>query len=422
MGVALLEKFEIIGGKRLDGTVRNQGSKNAGLPIFVASLLTDEEVVLRGVPDVIDLKNMAIVLRETGAAVHEGEVTRFEAGGISNPYISLEAAQRIRSSILLPAALVSRFSKATIPFPGGDSIGTRKLDSYVLGLRALGATVKTDSKSIYVEVQRAKGAKIELPFPSVTGTEGLLIAAVLADGKTVITNAAKEPEIVDLANFLISMGAKIKGAGTEVIKVTGVKELNGTDYTLIPDRMVAGTLLAAGAITGGSVSVENVISNHLRATLSKLKEIGVKVCESDSVVGIECGSRRVSAVDIVTEVYPGFPTDMQPIFMALLTIADGVSLIEETIYDDRFRHVEDLARMGARIEIQANTARIQGVKALRGTRVYARDIRAGAAITLSGLAAQGATEVLNVCEIDRGYAGLEKVLSSLGAEVKRVNG
>lgn len=415
-------KFEIIGGRKLEGTVVNQGSKNAALPIFAASLLTDEEIVLREVPDVIDLRNMAMVLRDTGARVNEGSVTRFDAGKINNPNILLEAAQRIRSSILLPAALISRFSKVIVPFPGGDSIGTRKIDSYVLGLRALGVTVKTDSKGICIEAQKTRGGNIELVFPSVTGTEGVLIAAVLAEGKTIVTNVAQEPEIVDLANFLNSMGAKIKGAGTEVIKVTGVRELHGTDYTLIPDRMVAGTLLAAAAITKGDVLVENVVPKHLKATLDKLKEVGVKVCESSRAIGIKCTSQRIHPVDIVTEIYPGFPTDMQPIFMALLAIADGVSSIKETMYDDRFRHAEDLTRMGARIEIQANTARIRGVKRLRGARVMARDIRAGAAVTLSGLAAQGATEVSNVYEIDRGYARLEKILSRLGAEIRRIKG
>ena len=417
-----MEKFEIIGGRKIEGTIRNQGAKNSALPVAVASLLTDEEVILRNIPSVWDVKNEAEVLRATGAKVHEGLNMRICANSIHNPNIAAEAAKRIRSSILVPAALISRFSSMKIPVPGGDSIGTRKIDAYLLGLKSLGATFTANKGVILVEADEVRGTEISLHFPSVTATEGVVIASTLAEGRTIITNAAKEPEVVDLSNFLNSMGAKIMGAGTRTIKVNGVKNLHGTEYTIIPDRIAAGTFMTAAAITGGNLLIENVVPSHLGATTRKLRKTGVEISEFEHSIKVECRSKDIKATDIITRVHPGFPTDMQPIFMALMTIANGTSQIKETLYDGRFTHVKDLTKMGAIIRIDKDTATVKGVKRLKCSKVKARDIRSGAAMTLAGLAAEGITEVSNVYEVDRGYEKLDEVLSKVGAEIKRVKG
>lgn len=414
------EAFEIIGGESLVGTIKNQGSKNASLPIAVASLLTDEEVILKNVPPVLDIRNIAEVLRSTGTKVVEGKTTRICASSIFNPNITSEAARRIRHSILVPAALISRFTGTKVPLPGGDSIGTRKIDAYSRGLLSLGVRFREEKGFVYVEADKIRGTEINLHFPSVTGTEGIIIASALADGKTIIQNAAKEPEVVDLANFLNSMGAKIKGAGTRMIKVTGVKSLHGTEYTVIPDRIVAGTFMTAAALTRGSLLIEDVIPYHLGATIRSLRRAGLKVSESERAVKVESTSKHVKAKDVTTAVYPGFPTDMQPIFMALMTTADGVCRIKETLYDGRFTHVDDLKNMGAIIEIDRDVAVVKGVEGLRSANVKARDLRSGAALTLAGLVAEGVTEVSGVYQIDRGYDRLEEALSKVGAKVRRI--
>jgi UDP-N-acetylglucosamine 1-carboxyvinyltransferase len=416
------KKFEILGGKKLEGTVRNQGSKNSALAILAAALLTDEEVVLRNVPEVIDIENMVETIHATGAKVQEGPVTKIFADSISSSEVTIEGAKKIRSSLLLPAALLSRFPTIGIPLPGGDSIGTRKIDAYVLGLKALGVEFTAGSSAIKAKrtCMHIGINKIPLVFPSVTATEGLIIAASLIEGKTYVANAAREPEIVDLANFLNSMGAKIYGAGTSNLKIVGTRELHGTDYTVASDRMVAGTLIIAVAMAGGNVVVENAVPEQLLATILKLKKAGVTVVVHGGSIEVKCLKPRLKAVDVVTEVYPGFPTDMQPLFMALMTIASGTSAIQETLYDGRFGHVQELRKMGANIDLDLDTARVVGVKKLKGASVEAKNIRAGAAVTISGLVAEGVTHVSNVYEIDRGYEAFDKVLSGLGAEVKRI--
>lgn len=420
MWVSIMEKFEVTGGKKLEGIIKNQGAKNAALPIAVAALLTDEEVVLKNVPHVSDIENLAEVLKAAGAKIHYGSAVRINASGVCSSNITAKAARRIRASVLIPPALISRFPNTRIIAPGGDCLGTRKMDAYIMGLKSLGARVAVSKGSICLGVEKVKGTDIELNFPSVTGTEGTIIASTLAEGKTVITNAAREPEVVDLSNFLNSMGAKIKGAGTDMIKVTGVKHLNGTEYSIIPDRIAAGTLMVAAAITRGNLLIENVIPQHLRAVIQRLRKSGVDIFEYENEIRVDCMSISVKATDITTRVYPGFPTDMQPIFMALMMSANGTSRIKETLYDGRFGHVEDLRKMGASIEIDADTAIVRGVKEIKGTRIIARDIRSGAALALAGLDASGMTEISNVYQIDRGYEGLETTLSGVGAEIKRV--
>lgn len=417
-----MTKFKIVGCRKLEGVIKNQGAKNAVLPIAVASLLTDEEVVLKNVPCVWDVKNLAKVLRAAGAKVSEGNNMRISASSIYTSDITDEAATKIRSSILMPAALMSRFPRTRISHPGGDHIGTRKMDAYLFGLKSLGATFAIDKEFICVENQRVRGAQIKLCFPSVTGTEAIIIASTLAEGKTFIINAAREPEVVDLSNFINSMGGKIKGAGTSTIKITGVRNLHSAEYAVIPDRIAGGTFMTAAAITRGNLLIENVLPLHLRATIQKLRSAGVKISEFEYAIKVKCNSNHIGAADITTSVYPGFPTDMQPIFMALMTTARGTSRIKETLYDGRFNHVTDLIKMGAIIEIHKDTAVVKGVEKLEGAHLKARDLRSGAALALAGLAAEGVTEVCNVYEVDRGYERLDEVLSKVGAEIKRVEG
>jgi UDP-N-acetylglucosamine 1-carboxyvinyltransferase len=415
-----LARFEITGGKSLCGTIVNQGAKNAALPIIVASLLAEDEVVLENVPQVEDIKNIAKVLRATGASVHCGEVMRIKTDGLSKPEISVDAARKIRSSLLLPAALLSRFSVAQIPIPGGDSIGSRKIDVYVEGLNKLGAEFNETEDFIFAKTSQLRGAEINLNMPSVTGTEGLMIAATLAEGKTIIHNVAREPEIVDLAVFLNSMGARVTGAGTSSIKIEGVKKLHGTRHRVIPDRMAAGTFIVASAITKGDLLIENVNPLHIKAFTDKLQKAGVKISTFDNSVRVECLCSLLKSKDVTTRVYPGFPTDMQPIFMALMTLANGTSKIKETLYDGRFTHVADLVRMGAKVGINKETAIIRGVKSLRCAKVRARDIRGGAALVMAALAAEGTTEVYDVYQIDRGYYLFEESLRQAGAIIERV--
>lgn len=417
-----MEKFEIFGGYRLNGIIENQGSKNAALPILVASLLTDEEVIVKAVPDTMDVRNMLNVLRIVGAKVRMAGDIRINAYSVKEWDIANEAAKKIRSTLLLPAALLSKFGRVKIPQPGGDSIGTRKIDAWVTALRALGAKVKIGNKVIDVKIDTAKGTKVKLDFPSVTATESIIISASMAEGKTIVTNVAKEPEIIDLSNFLNSMGAKIQGAGTNVIKITGVKNLHGSNYTIIPDRIAAGTYMIAAAITRGNLLIRNVVPSHLRAVINKLRKTGVKISDLNHEIRVECEDKFIKATDITTSVYPGFPTDIQPMFTALMTTASGTSIIKETLYDGRFTHVNELRKMGAIINVKGNVAIVNGKERLRGAEVRARDIRGGAALTLAGLVAEGVTEVFNVYEIDRGYNGLDDVLSKVGAEIKRVKG
>lgn len=414
------EKIIITGNTPLKGTIRVSGAKNAVLPILAASLLTTTQTRLLDVPDLADVGVICSVLEELGAKVIKDNdqltITVPYLTGTEAPY---EYVRKMRASFLVMGPLLARAGQARISLPGGCAIGTRPIDLHLKGFAALGADIRYGSGYIEASATELKGAKIYLDFPSVGATENIMMAAVLAKGQTTIENAAEEPEIVDLANYLNSMGAKIKGAGTKVIRIDGVQELTGATHCIIPDRIEAGTYLVAAAITKGDVLVENIICDHLKPVVAKLLEAGVEIYEEENGIRVK-SAYRAKGVDIKTLPYPGFPTDMQAQFMALLTVAEGTSIITETVFENRFMHVNELKRMGAKIKIEGRTAIVQGVKALAGAQVKATDLRAGAAMILAALAAQGQTEVSNIYHIDRGYENLIEKLQGIGANIKRI--
>jgi UDP-N-acetylglucosamine 1-carboxyvinyltransferase len=416
-----LGKFIIEGGVPLRGRVKISGAKNAVLPIIAASLLTGDKCTIMGMPDLDDVGTICQVLEALGAqlekrgntsmTVHSRDLVSCEP-----PY---ELVRKMRASFLVMGPLLARMGKAKVSLPGGCAIGTRPVDLHLKGFEALGAKISTGYGTVQAEARRLKGARIYLDFPSVGATENIMMAATLAQGETIIENAAEEPEVVDLANFLNAMGARIKGAGTKIIKVTGVKELHGTTYTVIPDRIEAGTYMVAAAITRGDLLLQNVIIEHLKPLIAKLQEMGVKVQEEDGGLRVRM-SRRPLAVDVKTLPYPGFPTDMQPQIMALLSLARGTSIIIETVFENRFMHVAELKRMGADIRIEGRSAIVEGVPGLTAAPVRATDLRAGAALILAGLSTEGTTEVNGIEHIDRGYVAMEEKLAAVGARIKRV--
>lgn len=417
-----MEKLVIQGGRPLHGTVRVSSAKNAVLPIIVATMLPSTPAEIIDAPDLDDVHTICSVMESLGVKVenHQGTL-RFDASGLNKTEASYDLVSRMRASFLIMGPLLSRMGHAKIALPGGCMIGSRPIDLHLKAFEAMGADITVGHG--YVEAYAPnglKGAQVYLDFPSVGATENVLMAAAMADGRTVIENAAEEPEIVDLVTFLSSMGANIKGAGTNVIRVEGVKELKGVSHTVIPDRIEAGTFMIAAAMAGGDVYVENVLTEHLKPLLAKLNEAGVKVVKDiDRVRVISDG--KIRSADIKTMPYPGFPTDLQAQFMALMTIGDGTSNITETVFENRFMHVGELRRMGASIDIEGRRAIVRGVPFLRGAFVRATDLRAGAALTLAGLAAQGTTEVGDLHHIDRGYDHLVEKLQGLGAEIVRVN-
>ncbi|MEW6696530.1 MAG: UDP-N-acetylglucosamine 1-carboxyvinyltransferase [Bacillota bacterium] len=415
-----MEKIIITGGKPLQGTIRVSGAKNAVLPILAASLLTTTQTKLLDVPNLADVGVICSVLKELGAIIEtkndELIIAVPKLTGTEAPY---EYVRKMRASFLVMGPLLARAGRARISLPGGCAIGTRPIDLHLKGFAALGADIRYGSGYIEATAKELTGAKIYLDFPSVGATENIMMAAVLAKGQTTIENAAEEPEIVDLANFLNSMGAKIKGAGTKVIRIDGVEKLTGATHAVIPDRIEAGTYLVAAAITKGNVLVENIIIDHLKPVVAKLIEAGVQLTEDESGIRVNCTS-RVKGVDIKTLPYPGFPTDMQAQFMALMTVSQGTSIITETVFENRFMHVNELKRMGAKIKIEGRTAIIQGVKTLNGAEVKATDLRAGAAMILAALAAEGQTAISNIYHIDRGYEKLIEKLQGIGANIRRV--
>ncbi|HOV79188.1 MAG TPA: UDP-N-acetylglucosamine 1-carboxyvinyltransferase [Bacillota bacterium] len=414
-----MEKLVIRGGKKLKGTVKASGAKNAVLPIIAASLLSEGVCTLYEIPCLADVKTICSVIEELGAELsrkgREISITVPEIRRVEAPY---EHVRLMRASFLVTGPLLARAGRAVMPLPGGCAIGTRPIDLHLKGFKALGAKIAYGRGCIEATAGSLTGGRIYLDFPSVGATENLMMAACLARGHSVIENAAEEPEVVDLANFLNSMGARIKGAGTKIIRIEGVSRLNGTAYSVIPDRIEAGTFLAAAAATGGDVVVENVICDHLKPVTAKLREAGLHVEECENSVRVT-GNGGLRPVDIKTMPYPGFPTDMQSQMMAVLSTARGTSVITETVFENRFMHVHELKRMGARIKIEGRTAIIQGVPRLAGAPVKATDLRAGAALVVAGLAAEGETEVANVNHIDRGYQDFVDRLVSLGADIKR---
>lgn len=414
-----MEKIVIVGGKKLKGSVRVSGAKNAALPILAATLLTEGQCIIKEVPYLRDVRVMKEVVEFLGAQMKcRGHTVVVDSGYVQSHEISEELMRKMRASNLVMGPLLGRFGKVRVSYPGGCPIGSRPMDLHLKGFQALGAKITEKSGYITAEAKELTGAEIHLDFPSVGATENIMMAAVLAKGTTYITNAAQEPEIIDLQNFLNSLGAKITGAGSVTIKIQGVDKLSTTTHTVIPDRIEAGTHMVAAAITGGDVTLTNVIPAHLDPIIAKLREIGVEISETTDTIRVQ-GSRVISPADIKTMPYPGFPTDMQAQMMVLLSIANGTSVITETIFENRFQHVDELRRMGANIKTEGRVAIIKGVPRLSGAVVEASDLRAGASLVLAGLAAEDMTVIENVEHIDRGYEGLVKKYASLGARITR---
>ncbi|MDH4311793.1 MAG: UDP-N-acetylglucosamine 1-carboxyvinyltransferase [Gammaproteobacteria bacterium] len=418
-----MDKLQIRGGVPLDGEVRISGAKNAALPILAGALLADSPVTIGNVPHLKDVTTMIELLGRMGAGVTVDERMRVEVdptttNETSAPY---ELVKTMRAAILVLGPLVAKYGRADVSLPGGCAIGARPVDIHVAGLQAMGAEVHIENGYIRARAGRLQGARIVMDTVTVTGTENLMMAACLADGQTILENAAREPEIVDLAQFLVAMGARISGHGTDTILVEGVERLHGTHYEVLPDRIEAGTYLVAGAITGGRVRARNARAEHLDAVLGKLIEAGAEVIRGDGFVEVNMHGRRPRAVDIRTAPHPGFPTDMQAQFAALDTIADGVGTIVETIFENRFMHLLEMRRMGAEIRLEGNTAIIKGVTKLTAAPVMATDLRASASLVIAGLVAEGTTDVERIYHIDRGYECIEEKLAGLGAQIRRVN-
>lgn len=417
-----MEKLVIKGGRPLHGRVRVSSAKNAVLPIIVATLLPDSPATIIDAPNLEDVRTISSVIESLGGSViHKGNEMIFDTSMITKTEASYDLMSRMRASFLVMGPLLAKKRHAKIALPGGCMIGSRPIDLHLKAFEAMGAEITIGNGFVEALAPNGlKGATIYLDFPSVGATENILMAAVLAEGKTIIENAAEEPEIVDLVTFLSSMGANIKGAGTNVIRIEGVKHLYGASHTVIPDRIEAGTFIIAAAMVGGDVVIENVLTEHLKPLLAKLSEAGVVVeKEIDSVHIISQG--RIKSADIKTLPYPGFPTDLQAQFMAMMTVGDGVSTITETVFENRFMHVGELCRMGADIRVEGRKAIVRGVPFLQGAFVRATDLRAGAALVLAGLAAHGVTEIGDLHHIDRGYDHLVEKLRGLGADIVRVD-
>lgn len=414
-----MEKLIIRGGNQLNGTIQVGGAKNAVLPIIAATLLTDKKCTIQGVPKLTDVYTIGTVLTSLGAEVqHTDDGLTVIATTLTSSQADYQYVRRMRASFLVMGPLLARTGKAVISLPGGCAIGTRPIDLHLKGFAALGAEITYGQGFIEASSKELVGNRIYLDFPSVGATENIMMAATLAKGTTILENAAEEPEIVDLANFLNSMGAKVKGAGTKIIRIEGQRELQGASHQVIPDRIEAGTYLAAVAMAGGDVLLENVIVDHLKPVVAKLAEAGAEIQEMDNSIRI-ISNGKLRRVDIKTLPYPGFPTDLQAQMMALMTVAQGTSVITETVFENRFMHVNELKRMGAKIKIEGHTAIVEGVKKLSGAQVKATDLRAGAALIIAGLVADGQTTVTNLNHIDRGYYKLENKLRTLGADIMR---
>ena len=419
-----MDKLEIIGGTALAGEIAVSGAKNAALPILAATLLAEGPVVLGNVPHLNDVTTTVKLLRRMGVEVtfHDGVKLEIDSTGASEFLAPYDLVKTMRASILVLGPLVGRFGSADVSLPGGCAIGARPVNLHVTGLRAMGATIDIENGYIRARAKRLRGARLVLDTVTVTGTENLLMAAVCAEGETVIENAAREPEVADLAAFLTGMGARIEGAGTHTIHIQGVPALRGCAYEIMPDRIETGTYLAAGAITGGRVRVKRTRPEHLDAVLQKLVEAGAIVEAGPDYVTLDMQGRRPRGVDIKTAPYPGFPTDMQAQFCALNSIAEGSAVITETIFENRFQHALELQRLGARLSIEGNTVVCRGTALLTGAEVMATDLRASASLVLAGLAARGRTIVDRIYHIDRGYECIEEKLSQLGARIRRLPG
>jgi UDP-N-acetylglucosamine 1-carboxyvinyltransferase len=417
-----VDKLQIQGGAPLAGEVRISGAKNAALPILAATLLAEGTVSVGNVPHLQDVTTMIELLGRMGVSVTIDDKMRVEvdAATIREHVAPYELVRTMRASILVLGPLLARFGKADVSLPGGCAIGARPVNIHVDGLQQLGADILIENGYIRARASRLRGARLVLETVTVTGTENLLMAATLAEGETVIENAAREPEVVDLADFLNAMGAKIRGAGTDTIVIQGVERLHGASYDVLPDRIETGTYLVAGAITGGKVRVKGTRPDHLDAVIAKLREAGANVEIGDSWIALDMHGQRPRAVDIRTAPYPAFPTDMQAQFAALNTVAEGVGAVTETIFENRFMHMLEMRRLGADIRIEGSTAIIRGVPKLTAAPVMATDLRASASLVLAALIAQGATEIHRIYHIDRGYECIEEKLEQLGARIKRL--
>ena len=417
-----MEQYAINGGNPLVGEVEIGGAKNAALPILAASLMTDETVLIENMPDVRDTNILLDAMAGIGTHVERVDRHTVKINGslIHDLTVNGDSVKKIRASYYFLGALLGKYKKATVVLPGGCDIGCRAIDQHIKGFKALGATVEIAHGMITAEASHLCGAHIYLDVVSVGATINIMMAAALAEGRTTIENAAKEPHVVDLANFLNSMGANIKGAGTDVIRIRGVRTLHGTDYSIIPDQIEAGTFMCAAAVTRGDITVKNVIPKHLEAISAKLIEIGCEVIEGDDEVRV-VGRPKQCSTNIKTLPYPGFPTDMQPQMAVTLALAEGTSMITESIFENRFKYVDELARMGGSIKVEGNVAVIDGVKGFTGARVESPDLRAGAALVLAGLSAQGYTVVDEIGYIQRGYEKFEEKLQSLGAAIEMVD-
>lgn len=416
-----MDKLLIKGGSRLSGEVAISGAKNAALPILCASLLSAEPLRLTNVPHLNDISTMLRLLGEMGVGVTlEADGLTLDGSGLNNPIASYERVKTMRASILVLGPLLARCGEARVSLPGGCAIGARPVDQHIKGLQAMGADIKVEQGYIHATASRLKGARICTDMVTVTGTENLIMAACLAEGETIIENAAREPEVVDLANCLISMGARISGAGTDVIRIQGVEKLRGATHAIMPDRIETGTYLCAAAVTGGDVRLLKTSAAYLDSVVDKLMDAGCEITvERDAIRLI--APPRLQAVSLRTAPYPAFPTDMQAQFMAINCVAEGVATIRETIFENRFMHVNELMRLGANIQIEGNNAIVRGVDQLEGATVMATDLRASASLVIAGLVAQGETLIDRIYHLDRGYERIEEKLARLGAQVRRIN-
>jgi len=415
-----LDKLVIEGGKPLSGTIVIQGAKNAALPILAASMLAEGIVIIDDVPKLRDIEVMLDILRGLGCrAEHNGQTVVLDTSAMHSVHIPEELMRQMRSSIFLMGPLLARFGEVHLYQPGGCAIGERKIDIHIRGLKALGADIEEFGNRMVCRTDGLRGTTITLDFPSVGATENLMMAAVLAEGVTSIKNAAREPEIEDLQHFLNAMGAKVAGAGGDTITIEGVKALAPCRYRIIPDRIVTGTLMVAAAVTGGEVTLQNANPGHLTSLIHVLRRAGVQVAIEDDIIKVGCSGRPRAVERIVTAPYPSFPTDLQSQVMVLLALSDGISVMKETVFEGRFKHVDELIRMGADIRVDYNAAIIRGVRRLHGATVEATDLRAGAALVIAGLAAKGTTVVEQVHHIDRGYDRIEEMFLQLGARISR---
>jgi UDP-N-acetylglucosamine 1-carboxyvinyltransferase len=418
-----LDKFVIHGGKELNGGVKINGAKNASLVLMPATLLASGKSVLYNTPELNDVYTMLKLLNHLGVkSVFGDHILELDTTNITSQEAPYEHVKKMRASVYVLGPLLARYGKAKVSLPGGCAWGPRPINLHLEGLKKMGAEVELSEGYIIAKTKKLKGTKINFDVSSVGATGNLLMAATLAEGTTVITNAAKEPEITNLANYLLKMGAKIDGVGTSDLTIEGVDQLFHSEIETIPDRIEAGTILIAVALTGGKIKISGILPEYFETVLLKLEDSGCKVVRDNNIIELISSKNSINSTDIVTSIFPGYPTDMQAQWIAYMSLSDGISKVRDTIYIDRFSHVPELVRLGADITVRENTAIIKGVKKLRGAKVMSTDLRASASLVLAGLAAEGTTEVLRVYHLDRGYQKIEEKLSALGADIERVTG